>query len=185
MTLQLTPPISLGDVEAEFSAPTGTPLGSFLRGGAFVADTASNAGVPTSKPISLGDLLGASKFEFVETNVMTAGVGGVTSGYDRGIIGGMSPLTYVGTGNLINSVQYSIAFGGQLVVELQPEGLGQTLWTRIAFSNPADPVWDETEFFAADAVYTDQPGITSSVWTFDLPGQVRFIDTQLYGIDWP
>lgn len=60
MTLPTSRPISLGQVCAEFGAPSNTALGAFVRGGAWVPNTPANSGVPTSKPISLGDLLGAS-----------------------------------------------------------------------------------------------------------------------------
>lgn len=60
MTLPASYPITLAQVCAEFGAPSNTPLGSFLRGGAYVPNAAPNLGVPTAKPINLGDLLGAS-----------------------------------------------------------------------------------------------------------------------------
>lgn len=60
MTLPLSPPISLSAICAEFGAPSNTPLASFLRGGAFVPNTPGNSGVPTSLPISMSNLLGAS-----------------------------------------------------------------------------------------------------------------------------
>lgn len=60
MTLPASPPITLGQVQTEFGAPTGTALGAFLRGGAYVPNTPTNSGVPTALPISLGQLCGAS-----------------------------------------------------------------------------------------------------------------------------
>lgn len=59
MTLQGSKPIALTDIEAEFGAPSGTPLSAFVRGGAWVPDSAANANVPTSPPIKLTDFLGA------------------------------------------------------------------------------------------------------------------------------
>jgi hypothetical protein len=59
MTLQASKPITLTDIQAEFSAPLSATLADFVRGGAFVPDTGPNAGVPTSKPILMTDLLGA------------------------------------------------------------------------------------------------------------------------------
>lgn len=53
-------PITLADVRAEFGGAAGTPLGSYLRGGSYVPNIPANSGVPTSKPITLGNLLGAS-----------------------------------------------------------------------------------------------------------------------------
>lgn len=61
MTLPTSLPLSLGQVYTEFGAPAGTPLGSFLRGGAYVPNVSQNNNVPTALPISLGQLLGATK----------------------------------------------------------------------------------------------------------------------------
>lgn len=60
MTLPAAPPINLLQVCTEFGAPAGTPLSAFLRGGAWVPNTPTNAAVPVALPISLLDLLGAS-----------------------------------------------------------------------------------------------------------------------------
>lgn len=60
MALPSSPPITLGQVYAEFGAPAGTNLGAFLRGGSYVSNTPGNANVPASLPISLGQLCGAS-----------------------------------------------------------------------------------------------------------------------------
>lgn len=58
MPLQLAPPLALSQVETEFSAPSGTPLSDFLRGGPFVPDSPANAGIPSALPLQLLDLLG-------------------------------------------------------------------------------------------------------------------------------
>lgn len=60
MALPSSYPITLGQVCTEFGAPVTTPLGSFVRGGSYVPNTGTNSGVPTAKPITLGDLLGAA-----------------------------------------------------------------------------------------------------------------------------
>ena len=60
MPLPTDPPIGLREVQAEFSAPLTAPLSDFVRGGTYVPDTGTNAGVPTAKPIALRNLLGAS-----------------------------------------------------------------------------------------------------------------------------
>lgn len=60
MALPSSPPITLAQVCAEFGAPANTPLTAFLRGGAYVPATPANLGVPTSLPLGLTQLLGAS-----------------------------------------------------------------------------------------------------------------------------
>lgn len=62
MTLPASPPITMVQIQAEFSAPAGTPLNSFLRGGAYVPNTGANAAVPTSLPISMAQLCGAGAY---------------------------------------------------------------------------------------------------------------------------
>ncbi|HWB38413.1 MAG TPA: hypothetical protein VHA75_20545, partial [Rugosimonospora sp.] len=52
----------LSDVYTEFGAPAGTRLTAFVRGGAWVPNTAANAGVPTAPPISLSQLAGATRY---------------------------------------------------------------------------------------------------------------------------
>lgn len=62
MALPSSHPITLGQVCTEFGAPTTARLGLFVRGGSYVPNTTTNAGVPTAEPITLGDLLGAAEY---------------------------------------------------------------------------------------------------------------------------
>lgn len=62
MTLTASPPITLAQVAAEFGVSLPANLASFVRGGAYVPDTGTNAAVPTALPIDLLDLLGASAY---------------------------------------------------------------------------------------------------------------------------
>lgn len=57
------PPVSLAAVRAEFGAPAGTPLNAFVRGGAWVPNTAQNAAVPIAPPIRLASLAGAAAYQ--------------------------------------------------------------------------------------------------------------------------
>lgn len=52
--------ITIDDLRTEFGATGTRGLADFYRGGAFVPDTPTNAGVPTSGTISLDDFYGAS-----------------------------------------------------------------------------------------------------------------------------
>lgn len=61
MTLPASPPITMAQVRAEFGGTAGTTkLSAYVRGGAYVPNTAGNSGVPTSVPIRLNQLCGAS-----------------------------------------------------------------------------------------------------------------------------
>lgn len=60
MTLPLVLPISMSDMETEFSAPPGTPMSEFLKGGTYVPDNSENVNVPTELPISVTDFFGAA-----------------------------------------------------------------------------------------------------------------------------
>lgn len=61
MSTPASPPISMADVRAEFGGTAGsTPLSAYVRGGAYVPNTGTNSGVPTSAPITLSQLCGAS-----------------------------------------------------------------------------------------------------------------------------
>ena len=116
MTLQTTKPISMADIEAEFSAPSGTPLSAFVAGGAFVPPGTTGVGgpVPTAKPISMTDLLGTSN-EFVTLLARDIDAGGsgsatasvaffddgrlLTNGVDVPVIGPDEWLNTQPTGN--------------------------------------------------------------------------------------
>lgn len=63
MTLPASPPISMDQVYAEFSAPVGTPLHAFVRGGSYVPNIGANGGVPTAPPVTLHQLCGASAYQ--------------------------------------------------------------------------------------------------------------------------
>jgi hypothetical protein len=60
MPLPTSLPLSLPEIEAEFSAPDGTPFSEFVRGGAWVPDNAENQGVPTTLPMAITDFFGAA-----------------------------------------------------------------------------------------------------------------------------
>lgn len=61
MTLPTVPPIDMHMICDEFQVPRDTPLASFRRGAGIVPDTPGNANVPTVLPITMLDLLGASR----------------------------------------------------------------------------------------------------------------------------
>ena len=178
MTLQLVRPISLADVRAEYGAPLGTALGAFVRGGAFVPDTAGNAGVPTVKPISLGDLLGSSAFTV--THTMVAGDTGplIITGYDTitGPLGSLAPLGFNGEACIRISHNTVTEI---LTIQLITPGLGQPFWTRMTFAT-VDPVWNGVTLLSANAAYSDN---IFSQWLY--PGETRFfLDGVTYELEW-
>lgn len=67
MTLPASLPISLSQIYAEFGG-AGQPLSAFVRGGAYVPNTAQNLGVPTSLPISISHFVGAGANPIVLPN---------------------------------------------------------------------------------------------------------------------
>ena len=178
MTLQATPPITLGDVEAEYGAPSGTPLGAFVRGGAWVPDNAVNVGVPTSKPISLGDLLGSENFTFIKTHDLTAGQSGGNTGLDgTGGYGSLVPTTFKGGQNVV--IRFAV-LSGNFQILLDPSGLLATKWLRLNFES-TDGNWNGVQLLAADATFNPNVGGFSS-WTF--AGQSAFINGTAYQLDW-
>lgn len=68
MALPSSGPLTLQQVYAEFGAPDGTRLTQLVRGGAYVPNTGTNAGVPMAPPITLRDFLGASSTSPVVIN---------------------------------------------------------------------------------------------------------------------
>ena len=181
MTLQSTPPISLGDVYAEYGAPNGTPLGAFVRGGAWVPDSAQNAGVPTSKPISLGDLLGSANETVFSSNTMTAAGGTPPTGYDRGVFGIMTPDTVEG----FDWELMQTSFSGQLSIQIRTNtDLGQGYFSKIRYlASTNDPAWANFEVNSGDAAtYSHIIGV--SIWSYPLgyePG--FFIQGSIYNYE--
>lgn len=60
MALPSSGNLSFSQILTEFDAPIGTKLSQLYRGGAYVPNTAANAGVPTAGAIAVRDFLGAS-----------------------------------------------------------------------------------------------------------------------------
>lgn len=62
MSIPTTGAVTLAMIRAEFGGSTTTPLHSYVRGGSYVPNTPGNSGVPTSPPITIDDLRGASAY---------------------------------------------------------------------------------------------------------------------------
>ena len=176
MTLQLTKPIAMTDIEAEFLAPSGTPLSAFVRGGAFVPDSGANAGVPTSKPIAMTDLLGAANVQ-EETIALTSASGGTgREGYEFGSFGSINPTTLYSV--LCTSLQTN---NNELEIEVDAN-VGQAFWTTCVIDGPADANWNNVVFTAALADSFQTGGSTLARWRFDINDlwSDKFVQGQVY-----
>lgn len=61
MTLPSSGAINMTQIQDEYLAPRGTGITSMYRGGAYVANTGPNAGIPTSGAISLTNFYGGQR----------------------------------------------------------------------------------------------------------------------------
>lgn len=99
MALPTSGNLSLSQVRAEFGAPVATPLSAFLRGGAWVPDTAANVAVPTVLPISLRQLLGSSAIPPLSVTAPDIDAGSIAPDDAIGssiavVSGGIGPFSY-------------------------------------------------------------------------------------------
>lgn len=162
MALPASPPISLSDICTEFAAPPTTPLGSFLRGGAYVADTPANAGVPAALPISIADLLGASSGG--------GGGGGSVNLADHALFSargaGIASVTYqfnaAGTVQWAEAPSNSGTYAGEWLLsgsaasyEVRVTGASSTVLTGIAGS-----IWQNAAANWSAVLSTGAPGTT-------------------------
>lgn len=100
--MAVPPNPKMSDITTEFLAPLGTPLSQFLRGGPYVPNTAQNAGVPTSLPLSMSQLVGASRVlptlavnVTPDTSVKLDDRGNtITEAFTANISGGVGPFSY-------------------------------------------------------------------------------------------
>ncbi len=181
MTLQAVAPLTLIEVQTEFLAPLGTPLSAFLRGGAFVPDTALNAGVPTVLPIELLDLLGSSidPGDVTEVFTMTAEVDGMgaSSGYsDNNNLGVMTPDTTL-EGWFWRNMIYDEKDVSMNLINIDPNGPVQDTITSLEIVGPN---WNIT-YFTVDASFS-VGGVNGGTWDWLDAGQVLFSDGQNYTI---
>ena len=176
MTLQLTKPISMADIEAEFEAPPGTPLSAFVRGGAFVPDTTPNVGVPTAKPIAMTDLLGAANIqeETIELSAENLGTGRV--GFIGGQGGSVNPT------DLFGQAIQEIFIDNNPDLDITVIGLvAQDFWHQVTITgvNFAGIV-----FLSANTDFFSQPGGNTTRWRFeDLVPPQDFVIGETYTCD--
>ena len=164
MTLQATPPLSLTEVQTEFVAPLGTPLSAFLRGGAFVPDTPTNAGVPTVLPIALLDLLGSSvdpAGDLFDLFAQLASSG--RSGYVDGSFGSITPDIY--RTFFVDTCRYRDNFpSSNFEWRIDTGGaVNQDFFSRITI---VGPLWD-VELFTVSATTFDPDDGGLAVWNWE------------------
>lgn len=104
MALPTQPPITMHQICDEFGVPRNTPLASFLRGAGIVPNTPTNAGVPTTLPIDMLQLLGAANFVPLSVSAnnvfareQTAGPGTVSGFSTATASGGTGTYSYLWT----------------------------------------------------------------------------------------
>lgn len=93
MTLPSSGSLTMAQVRAEFGGAAGTPLHAYVRGGAYVPDVAGNSSVPTSPPIRLAQLLGASAY--TPMSIGASNVVGATPSNSSNLLG-ISTCTVTG-----------------------------------------------------------------------------------------
>jgi len=172
-------------VRAEYGAPQNTALGGFLRGGAFVPDSGINAGVPTTKPIALSNLLGSANEQTFGTNRMTAAGGTPPTGFSRGNFGIMTPDTIEGFD--IDLLQTPITPGFVSLNVRTLTDLGVGYFSEVRFLPTGnDPVWIGHVFDSSQvSFYSHILGV--SIWQFNggpsgAPG--FFIQGSIYDLEW-
>jgi len=132
----------LSDVCAEFGAPATTPLSAFVRGGAWVPNTAANAGVPASLPINLAQLAGAVAYTPIS-------LGGPTTAYGETFGTPTSQVTYsniititVSGGNPGPSVSWTrISGDATMSLVLAGSSLGQQWSASVNTNNSKTAVY--------------------------------------------
>jgi len=183
MTLQTTKPISMADIEAEFSAPSGTPLSAFVAGGAFVPDGTTGVGgpVPTAKPIAMTDLLGSASVPTFPL-VMTAGLDGGgapntdDSGYATAQYGTLVPDQV--RSETVSVIKFGFQTqGDELTIDFAwGSEQGQDFWTQLTIDGTN---WTSEVFLSVNA---DDFGENSGLgrWIFLLPSHAPFSNSNVY-----
>jgi hypothetical protein len=84
MSIPLTGPVTLAQLQIEFGGTDPVSLDEYYRGGAFVPNTTRNASIPTSGAINLEEFRGSSKTATVTYAIIGGGGGGGAGRDDDG-----------------------------------------------------------------------------------------------------
>lgn len=132
MALPASPPISMSQVYAEFGG-AGQPLTAFVRGGAYVPNTGTNAGVPTAPPISLQQLLGAAATIPTTINISNHTVDGT------GFVGGgtaVAIFNLLNTGVANGNGDTFVDYPGEWKTGPDAASLYEARWTPVSGPTP-------------------------------------------------
>ncbi len=109
MPLPTSGTLTLNQIKTEFGATGTRGLTEFYRGGAFVANTSANAGIPTSGQIDILDFYGASNATVTLAN--TYFVGNITSTPDASIVS----ISFESDGDIITNGSLGVVDEGDWV----------------------------------------------------------------------
>lgn len=116
MALQTSGPISLADIQTEFGGASPTSISEYYKGGTYVPNTPTNASVPTSGTISIGNFYGAAAYTADTTPDAFYFTNTTPRDTDRNTITYSNTVTITGinagTSISISGGEYSINGGG-------------------------------------------------------------------------
>jgi fibronectin-binding autotransporter adhesin len=132
MSIPLTGPVALSQLQIEFGGTDPVSLNEYYRGGAFVPNSVRNAAIPTSGAISFEQFRGSSKTATVTYAIIGGGGGGGAGRDDDGGAGYGLYATSGGNSSISGTgVQTITAAGGQggysfAFIYNSPLGAGQS-----------------------------------------------------------
>lgn len=152
-------PASMSSVYAEFGAPAGTPLSAFVRGGAWVPNTAANANVPASLPIRLSQLAGAVKYVPVSLSLSKSGGTFTCSGTSCPASANVNIAAAASVNGGSGSISYSWAFvsGDNSITPNSTVVQNPSFLATLRRNGTASAVWQCT---ASDGQTSDTKQIT-------------------------
>lgn len=125
MALPASPPITMAQVRAEFGGTVGvTKLSAYVRGGSFVPNIAANSGVPTSVPIRLNQLCGATSYYAVAA---PASAYGSRSGTAGTATTGSVTVTVTGSGGTVTRSWTRVS--GDAAISISSTTAGTVTWS--------------------------------------------------------
>lgn len=144
MALPASPPISMAQIYAEFGG-AGQPLTAFVRGGAYVPNTGTNAGVPTAPPIDLLDFLSASASQPVYLQNATRNANNANANATAELRFGASQVQSRANGGALNNLFTWLISGARADYEVR--------WTVISGLPSSGPTGTWTNL-GSDVVWT-------------------------------
>jgi hypothetical protein len=159
MTTPASPPITMAQVRAEFGGTAGvTKLSAYVRGGAYVPNTGTNAGVPTSVPIRLNQLCGASAWALTASaSPSTLYATRATAGT---VVSGHSTVSYSGNSGAV-SYLWSRVSGDAAIACSSTTNFSPTWSASVGPANPSRvAIWRCQVTDSVGSVFTNTVTIT-------------------------